>query len=94
VALDVADYNQKMFRWYMGGGYNSHAGNNPRHDFASWQQAVVATLPGGPSGQSWTRAGEPAWNATASAFAAIDEWINAPPKVEACRPFDWRAGSN
>jgi hypothetical protein len=26
VALDVADYNQKMFKWYMHGGYKSHSG--------------------------------------------------------------------
>ena len=76
VALDVADYNQKMFKWYMQGGYSAHVGGNAKHDYTSWQQAVVGLpgggregLPGGPSGGAWGGGGQ--WGTSAAALAAL-----------------------
>ena len=101
VALDVADYNQKMFRWYMAGGYKSTAGNNENTKCPTWQDAVVTGagshenkdcpgggLPGGPDGSDWSQDG--AWGSTGAAIEALKEWAAAPPKVVACRPFDWK----
>ena len=114
VALDVADYNQKMhvqiplrkcacllrsltclrawarFRWYMEGGYKSSAGGNGHRNYTSWQEAVTGSggLPGGASGGSWADGG--AWGSTAAALAALQEWVEAPPKVLPCRPFGWK----
>ena len=83
-----------MFRWYMKGGYKSDAGGNKKHGYTSWQQAVVtgqkggSGLPGGPSGGNWGDGGQ--WGSAKAALAAIDRWINAPPEVAPCRPFDWK----
>ena len=90
VALDVADYNQKMFRWYQQGGYNSSAGGNSHKHYGSWQEAVMNAggLPGGPSGGAWAKGGD--WGSASTAIAAIDAWMKAPPKVAACRPFGWK----
>jgi hypothetical protein len=72
------------------------AGGNKNHSYTSWQQAVVtgrdgSGLPGGQSGGDWSKGGQ--WGAANAALAAIDEWINAPPKVAACRPFGWKPGN-
>jgi hypothetical protein len=90
VALDVADYNQKMFKWYIAGGYKSTAGGNQHTGYKTWKEAVARPggLPGGPSGENWWQGGQ--WGAADAAIAAMEAWIQAPPKVAACRPFDWK----
>lgn len=98
VALDVADYNIKMMQWYIGGGWNSTAGGNVPmghcgrkagcHD---WKEAVMEPgggLPGGASGEAWSQGG--GWGSAKAALSAIEAWVNAPPKVMPCRPFDWK----
>ena len=58
--------------------------------YGSWQEAVMNSggLPGGPSGGAWAKGGD--WGSGSTAIAAIDAWMKAPPKVAACRPFDWK----
>ena len=83
------------------GGYKSRAGGNQNLNCTSWQAAVVSGsgggpdpdcpgggLPGGPSGGDWGHDG--AWGTTAAGLKALLEWAEAPPKVAACRPFDWK----
>eukprot|EP01049_Picozoa_sp_SAG25_P004566 SAG25_NODE_289_length_10342_cov_5.071952_11_plen_247_part_00 len=74
VSLDVAAYNQHMFRWYQ----RVHGSN--------WTQAVSGPggLPGGVSGTAWAPAGVD----VPVALAAIEEWLAAPPRVLPCRPFN------